>query len=161
MLAGWSCFLCDLDDPSAYNSPTTDQPGGNDGCDTNVRLRITPRDAFGRRAYLASIGLYITVDGASMTELLFSPSETSVAIVLKPHNLAPSAEATLALAVERIEPPPPSPVSAYTVRCDEPPAGTANECIRPVGAPSNPAGEFNVRLASDGRPTRVTIMRAK
>ena len=156
---GWSCFLCDLDDPSA---PTPDQPGATDGCDTNVKLRITPRDAFGRRAYLASIGLYITVDGASMTELLFAPSENSVSIVLKPHSLAPSAEATLALAVERIEPPPPGPVSAYTVRCDEPPVEpTADACIRPVAAPSNPAGEFSVKLASDGRPTRITIMRAK
>ena len=65
-------------------------------------LLITPRDAFGRRAYLAPLGLMISVDGARIERLTLLPSAHTVTVELSPHARAPSTAATLLLEVERV-----------------------------------------------------------
>ena len=42
---------------------------GTGGCADHTQLRITPRDAFGRRAYLAPLGLSLTVEVTSRSLL--------------------------------------------------------------------------------------------
>ena len=44
-------------------------PARQSRCDAHAHLRITPRDAFGRRAYLAPLGLTVSVEGAAIREL--------------------------------------------------------------------------------------------
>ena len=139
---GWSCFLCDLHQPAGLNAPRADGQ-----CDPNEELVITPRDAFGRRAYLAPLGLTVAVEGAAIRQLTLVAATRTLTVDLATHARAPSTEATIFLTVEGIEPPPPRLVSAYQLRCDG-----GGECARPSLLP----GEYVIRLATTGT-TRVTI----
>jgi hypothetical protein len=122
---GWVCALCDLHDLGASSPqdaaqagrPTVDPSLSPAGCDARSSLRIIPRDALRRRAYLAPLGLTISVEGAELVELTLVPASLSVDVTLRPHAAAPSTQATFFIEAESIEPPPPLPASGYAVRC--------------------------------------------
>ncbi len=95
---GWECMLCDIVRPA----PTSSR--GATAC--SQRVVIVPRDALHRRAYVAPIGLTLSVEGAQIVELEYHPTHRSVIVSLEPHEAARSAEATLFHTVERVFPPP-------------------------------------------------------
>ena len=89
---GWECMLCDI-----VGSPQADgaeKPGGvSDVC--GGRVTISPRDALRRRAYIARLGLTISVEGAVIEHLTFEGSTHTVKLALLRHEAAPSSEAAL------------------------------------------------------------------
>ena len=99
---GWECMLCDI-----VGSPQADgaeKPGSvSDVC--GGRVTIAPRDALRRRAYIARLGLTISVEGAVIEQLTFEGSTNTVKLALLRHEAAPSSEATLFLRSERVFPP--------------------------------------------------------
>ena len=99
---GWECMLCDI-----VGSPQADgaeEPGSvSDVC--GGRVTIAPRDALRRRAYIARLGLTISVEGAVIEQLTFEGSTNTVKLALLRHEAAPSSEATLFLRSERVFPP--------------------------------------------------------
>jgi len=99
---GWECMLCDI-----VGSPQADgaeEPGSvSDVC--GGRVTIAPRDALRRRAYIARLGLTISVEGAMIEQLTFEGSTNTVKLALLRHEAAPSSEATLFLRSERVFPP--------------------------------------------------------
>lgn len=94
---GWVCVLCDVSDSSS--SPPL-------SCDHAGPVRVVPREPFGRKMYLASLGLSFTVEGASIALAEFWPRHPRVTLHLKPYAAAPSHEATLFIEAESVEPPP-------------------------------------------------------
>lgn len=96
---GWVCVLCDVESqpPTLQRLP---------GCPSERRLRIVPRGPFGRKVYLAPLGLSFTVEGAYMVHIDFWPSANRIELQLMPYTAAPSAEATIFIDSESIEPPP-------------------------------------------------------
>ena len=140
---GWSCFLCDLV-VSGSEAPSSSSSSSKTSCDAGVTLEITPRDAFGRRVYLAPLGLTITVEGGRLAEVKFEPSERLIELSIAAHERAGSRAASLFLEVERRDGLAPAPASAYT----------CTECEQ-----ARKAGAFVVPLAADGGgPTRVSLV---
>ena len=117
---------------------------------------MTPRDAFGRRVYLAPLGLTISVEGAAITELSLVPAELRVEFTLAAHARAPSREATLFLEVERIEPPPPARAAEYVVACEG--AGATDQgCVKPAQAPGLAPGSEYVVTMVEGRRLSLSV----
>ena len=81
--------------------------------------------------------------------------------MLAPHARAPSTEATLFLNVERLQPPPPRPVTAYRVTCEaQQPTTTSSSgsdgCVKAATAAAGPiVGEYVVRLSPEGQRLNV------
>ena len=160
---GWVCLLCDvIAVPSGAGGGGGAAAGGLGGCDEQAHLAVTPRDAFRRRVYVAPLGLTLSVEGASIALLEAWPAERRLAVTLVAHAAAPSAEATLFIEVERIEPPPPALASAYVAACAgaAPPPG----CVRSAGAPGAAAApqvaEHIVSLARGDGAQRVVALQA-
>lgn len=166
---GWVCALCDVQE----GEPAAEQqqpPGGASsdrsatpaGCNPHALLRIIPRDALRRRAYLAPLGLSILVEGAYLAEVTLVPADLSMSIVLRPHAAAPSARATLFLEAESIEPPPPLPAAGYVVRCaqGQAVAGSGGCTVKQQAvkaAVGSKGSEYVVGLTGSGLPTRLSI----
>ena len=62
-------------------------------CDAGANLRVTPRDAFGRRAYLAPLGLTVTVEGGRLVEVELQPRGRRAVLRVAVHERARSSEA--------------------------------------------------------------------
>ena len=158
---GWVCMLCDLVvglGDGAQNGGSSD--GGH--CDEHTHLTITPRDALRRRAYIAPLGLTISVEGAAIAQLETWPAERRIAVTLVAHAAAPSVQATLFISAERIEPPPAAAATAYAATCEDEPDGTAPppQCVKSGSAattpPLPPVAEHTVKLAPSG-PRKVVL----
>ena len=116
-------MLCDVlqPPPSAAASTTS----------CAARATVVPRDALRRRAYIAPIGLTVSVEGGQIAEIAVELGvdgagvPPAVFVSLRRHEAAPSAQATLFLRVERIYPPA-AHAASWSVSCPEAPA-----CARP------------------------------
>ena len=158
---GWVCMLCDL----VVGLGDGAQNGGSSAggpCDEHTHLTITPRDALRRRAYIAPLGLTISVEGAAIAQLETWPAERRIAVTLVAHAAAPSVQATLFVSAERIEPPPAAAATAYAATCEDEPDGTAPppQCVKSGSAattpPLPPVAEHTVKLAPSG-PRKVVL----
>ena len=142
---GWTCALCDMVEVDAIldGSPRPARDlSATDGCDASKALRITPRDAFRRRAYLAPLGLLVSVEGAALVEVTLRPADLAMTLTLEAHARAPSTTATLFIDAERVVPPPPRPAAAYAVRCAGDSGGGGGLCrVNGAGVPSSKAGQ--------------------
>ena len=154
---GWQCVLCDVQEvqPLMDDAPMREVDlSETSGCDGFKKLRVTPRDAFQRRVYLAPLGLLVSVEAATIVEVTVRPADLSVSITLQQHARAPSSTATLFIEAERIEPPPPRPATWYKVKC-----GVGQGALCSVkGADSAATGksttaEYIVSLARTGSTT--------
>ena len=92
---GWLCVGCDL--ASARPNEALTLANGS-ACTTATELRITPRDGFRRKLYLAPLGLLMQLDGATFdgVVLTLQPSPSTAVVRLKP-ALASSTHAYLTL----------------------------------------------------------------
>ena len=133
---GWECMLCDIVHPPAVAAA--------ERMACTSRVVIAPRDALCRRAYLAPLGLMVSVEGARIAEVAYEPNEQAVDVSLQRHEAAPSAEATLFLVVERVYPPPLE--GGWLVTCPEVPS-CSRKGLRDAHV---------IKLVSDGR-TRVRL----
>ena len=86
------------------------------------------QDPFGRRVYLAPLGLSASVEGARIETFELSADHRQLLLTLAPHAKAPSRAATLSLSVPRVEPPPVAPVGSFAVRCVGPEADAGAGC---------------------------------
>eukprot|EP00900_Chrysochromulina_parva_P021260 jgi/Chrpa1/3768/Chrysochromulina_OHIO_Genome00018395-RA len=80
---GWLCVGCDL--ASARPNEALTLANGS-ACTTATELRITPRDGFRRKLYLAPLGLLMQLDGATFdgVVLTLQPSPSTAVVRLKP-----------------------------------------------------------------------------
>ena len=85
---GWVCVLCDL----GQRSPAENEPSADGGCAQDRPLRIMPRDPFGRKVYVAPLGLSFLLEGASIQSAEYSPAVPSIMLRLAPYAAAPSRE---------------------------------------------------------------------
>ncbi len=141
---GWVCLYCEIEQQAT--PPTAEEAARGAGCAGAVRAR--PRDPFGRRVYVAPLGLSVAVEGAVLSLFSLAADQRRLSLELTPHERAPSSSATLRLSVERVEPPPPASASAFVVRCmpSGQDAAAAADCVRRGGAPGSPAGEYLVAM---------------
>jgi hypothetical protein len=156
---GWTCVLCDLSEARVdaeggeRGQPDLSGESGS-GCDAHATLRVTPRDALRRRIYIAPLGLSLIVEGAAIKEATVVPARLSVDLVLEAHARAPSAEATLFVEVERVEPPPPKPASGYAVACGDSGGACRVRRWETLGGTAEDARtmsmEYVITLARDG-----------
>ncbi|EOD29360.1 hypothetical protein EMIHUDRAFT_463031 [Emiliania huxleyi CCMP1516] len=142
---GWSCFLCDLAVEGEAGGGAASASAAK-ACDAGANLRVTPRDAFGRRAYLAPLGLTVTVEGGRLVEVELQPRGRRAVLRVAVHERARSSEASVFLEVERRDGRAPAPTSAYSCAYDE----AAYPCS------GRKAGAFVVPLRV-GEPTRVIL----
>mmetsp|Transcript_3584 Transcript_3584/g.11111 ORF Transcript_3584/g.11111 Transcript_3584/m.11111 type:complete len:361 (-) Transcript_3584:213-1295(-) len=73
---GWLCLFCDL---TRYSPASSTGLGGSDlgpgtaevdcGARKGGEVRVVPRDAFGRRAYVQPMGILLVAEGARMTQI--------------------------------------------------------------------------------------------
>ena len=139
--AGPECTSCEL------LGGASDACAGGDG-----PIVAVPRDAFGRMAYVAPLGIAVRVDGARITEVRVWPAAHRVSLRLARHARAPSATATLWVRAERVWPPPPATAAEYRAVCVPAPgaaddnADALGRCARSGAAPGSAAGEFVVSL---------------
>ena len=89
---GWSCFLCDLAVEGEAGGGAASASAAK-ACDAGANLRVTPRDAFGRRAYLAPLGLTVTVEGGRLVEVELQPRVRRAVLRVAAHERARSSEA--------------------------------------------------------------------
>jgi len=147
---GWSCFLCDLavegEAGGGAALASAAMASAAKACDAGANLRVTPRDAFGRRAYLAPLGLTVTVEGGRLVEVELQPRGRRAVLRVAVHERARSSEASVFLEVERRDGRAPAPTSAYSCAYDE----AAYPCS------GRKAGVFVVPLRV-GEPTRVIL----
>ena len=166
---GWTCALCDVHETeppvgSALTppSPGVDRSHTEAGCNAHATLRVTPRDALRRRVYLSPLGLTITVEAAALVEVSVTPAQLSATLTLAPHSAAPSAEATLFIEAERIEPPPPLDASGYLLRCVDAAGEPVQACVKQLAdapSPTRATAEYVVTMRGGalGEPTRLSL----
>ena len=58
--------------------------GGDVLPQTNGTVRVTPRDGFRRRVFLAPLGLWLTLDAGTLEQVTFDPRAKSVRVTLAP-----------------------------------------------------------------------------
>jgi len=107
MTRGWECMYCDFLDRSTLAGTAVT-------CSEHVRL--VPRDAFGRRLYVAPLGFTVSVEGARLVEAEFDAARRTVLLSLQKHETAPSSEASVFIRGERAFPPLPMSVAPSALR---------------------------------------------
>lgn len=147
---GWLCAFCQIQpDSAASASAATDCSGAVSGA---------VQDPFGRRVYLAPLGLSASVEGAVIQTFELSADHRQLVLTLTPHDKAPSRSATLSLSVPRVEPPPIAPVGSFVVRCVGQEADAGAGCVQRGGAPGSPAGEYLIAMPSPGGTARKLLI---
>lgn len=142
---GWECMLCDI---ISTEPLATSGRGAYTPC--SGRVVIAPREAFRRRAYVAPIGLTLSVEGAQLVHLAYDGKREAVSLTLGRQEAAASVEATLFLVVERVYPP--AGRGGWSVACPGKPA-CARKWLR---------DGYRVQLSADAsRTTEVTLERLR
>ena len=104
-IRGWECMLCDILDDLPEGNGRPEMPSSlSKKC--SGRVTIAPRDALHRRAYIAPLGLMLSVEGAQLMEVAIDMAAVVVTLSIQRHGAAPSTTASLFAKVERVYPPP-------------------------------------------------------
>jgi len=142
---GWVCVYCELQRRRTGEGGRARQAREEAACEGGLVGK--PRDPFGRRVYVAPLGISATVEGAAITTFELSDDHRRLTLTLAPHKQAHSARATLSLTTPRVEPPPP-PLSGLVVRCRPQPDNPQPDadCVRRDAAVGSPAGEYVVKM---------------
>jgi len=136
---GWECMLCDV------LQPTKDAAEGAGACSGSVV--VAPRDALRRRAYIAPLGLLISVEGGQMVALEYEPAKSAVGVWLARHEAAPSETATIFHTFERVLPPAAVAPHGWLVTCLDVPV-CASAWMRDAHV---------IRLAAGANVTKVRL----